>query len=267
MDHPEIKQLAKNYRKTFGYEFNSTAKRDPKLYISLSALLMMILCLALLLWDASFLSPDTFFVLMLVFELIFMLFLALHGESQKDKKAEVFRSSLKLDKNLTTVELKEKWISLNVKYNKREYFELVEGIEKIQDYLKSNQTKNQSYFDHYIKLVTSWSKPFKVLMLSILVPLTLFILKATLKKESWTTSITSIMTPPNFQIVTLWVFGIVVAGAVVSFLMSMVALAFDYHQDFKKVKGCSESSLEILKYDLVRLSEIKIGSDSDKTTK
>lgn len=262
MYYQDILQIAKDYRKTFGYEFDSVARRDWRLYLSLISILLMAFSFALIFWNVTPLPAGAFFALMLIFEASFFICFAIHGEHRKDIKAEAFRQSTESAKNLTKIPLREKWISMHIKLAKEDYLGLVEQIEKIQSNLKAHQTKSLSYFDHYIKMVSSWSKPLKVVMLSIAIPLILTTLQAVLKEEKWAASLISIMTPQNFQAAILWAFGIVVAGALISFLMSMVAFFFDYHQDFKTDTGCSESSLEALKYDLVRFSEIKLSIKS-----
>ncbi|WP_288492106.1 hypothetical protein [uncultured Pseudomonas sp.] len=179
---------------------------------------------------------------------------------------EDYRTSVNADKKLTNVQLKEHWINNHVKVEQEDYLDLAENIEKIQSTLKAHQTKTLSYFDHYIRIISSWSKPLKILLVSIAIPIIVFVFQAILKEEKWTTSIISNITSQSLQSVIIWTLGIVVAGAVISFLMSMTSLYFEYRQDFINERGCSESSIETLKYDLVRFSKIKLGKHSDSSS-
>lgn len=266
MYYQEALQVAKEYRRTFGYEFNRTARKDPTLHLSLALLLMMIACFVSMILNVGLFSQSSFFVLMLMFEIAFILCFFVHSERQKNKKMEDYRTSVNADKKLTNVQLKEHWINNHVKVEQEDYLDLAENIEKIQSTLKAHQTKTLSYFDHYIRIISSWSKPLKILLVSIAIPIIVFVFQAILKEEKWTTSIISNITSQSLQSVIIWTLGIVVAGAVISFLMSMTSLYFEYRQDFINERGCSESSIETLKYDLVRFSKIKLGKHSDSSS-
>lgn len=269
MHYQDFQKLAKEYNKIFGYSLRKESFKSKLFWIIVVSFLITITLMISRITELIPLIPGTYALAgAALFEITTIVLYAYFLEEQKKAKLiflGVFNPEA--DNDRLPLEVRGDWLRSRIPYSRDQYLDLVEGFEKLDARL--NVKKPSTYFfESYIQGIINWTNKTKSIVTLLFIPIAIFITQAILEDKPWTRPIKLNLTTENLGNAGLLVSALIVLGAVLAFIVSMIKLAFDYWLDVITPHGVSDVSVTRLTHDLLRLSKISMpptATDPDQT--
>lgn len=261
MYYKDFRTFAKRYNNLFHYGFGLSSLKSKSFWAS-------ILCLAGMAFFAYATVQKTLaayiplwasYAAMIAFELSFGAAYFLHVAKQLLKKQKFEGAYIpEIDASRDELDVRKDWLARHFPIPREQFLGFVVAVENVENHLDSARHKKKSAFEAYVANAFKWTKPLKWAAITIGPPISVFIIQAFLERKDWTANIQPSLTAQNFQAIAVIGGGLLVAGAVIAFVVSMSKYLYWYCLDVISDHGCSQPSVDRLMKDLLQLSMLEV---------
>lgn len=261
MYYKDFRAFAKRYSNLFHYGFDRTSLKTMLFWASIVSLCGMAFFAYATVYKTLkvYIPLPATYLGMILCEGLFAAFYFVHVAHQLHKKQEKQGAYVReIDKDRAELDIRKDWLARHFPVPQEQFLNFVEAVEKIENRLDSARHKKKSAFEAYMGNIFKWTKPIKLMALTIGAPVSIYAIQAFLERKPWATEIQTSMTAQNLQALATIGGGLLAAGALITFVISMGKYLYWYYLDVVSKHGCSQPSVDRLMKDLLQLSRLEV---------